>query len=221
MQNPTFIYMQILISFLSKAIKGDIQLWKMYWIYGVLGVGALYGIDLMLTFNHFNTGLFYTLLTSLGYVYIFFIIVSTFRSAVKYNGNKAWKVLVIIICIASVGKFCQAFIEGYSGGVQSVSEELKELNRDLPKLIDDNTRLDYVTEMDKDIHFNLTLVKYLISDLDLTELQIMLTTRIRTIACNDTSLKPLLNKGKKMVYQYYDKTGRPAIIITISKSDCF
>ena len=95
-------------SFLSNLIKGEIALWKTYWLFGVLGnVIATFLINVS---AHFSEALFFIILVSM-IIYKIGVFIAIWNSASKYVGAKVWailaKIMVVLGVLATLGQFNQ------------------------------------------------------------------------------------------------------------------
>lgn len=92
--------------------KGDIPLWKTFWLFGVVGVLVLsYAIDwLNLAFIKNIPGAsiyFVYALSVLSLVYLCFVLVAIWKSATKYVGLRAWSNLskFVVVSVVSVNVY--------------------------------------------------------------------------------------------------------------------
>lgn len=93
-------------SFPMNLIKGEITLWKTYWLFGVLG--NIIGSFLIVIFTAMgNTVMF--IMVSIVIVYSIITLIGIWNSASKYTGSKIWailaKVLVILGIVSTLAQF--------------------------------------------------------------------------------------------------------------------
>jgi len=219
------------VGFIKKLFAGDVSLPVTYWVFGVL-IGNV-AFQIALTIIESN----YLELTSsqvgawsvmgfywIAVAYSIFMLVAIWRSAGKYQGRAIWaglaRVMVVIGTLALIGNFIRGLEQG-SESDTALAEEIKLINKSLPSMIDDDTRLDHVSLQEKDVYYNYTLVNWLVDDLDLQRFTSVMTPMLKTAQCNNEETRPLLDAGRKLVYAYRDKSSKPVVEIVIDKSDCF
>lgn len=83
-------------SFLSNLIKGEIALWKTYWLFGV--IGNIITTFLINVFAQFSETLFLTILI-IAIVYKTVVFIAIWNSASKYAGSKIWAIFAKIMVI--------------------------------------------------------------------------------------------------------------------------
>jgi hypothetical protein len=93
------------------------------------------------------------------------------------------------------------------------------INKSLPRMIDDDIRLDRVTAQGRDLHYNCTLVNYAAEDLDIPMFESVMTENIKSMRDTDEVVRRQLNEGRKLVYIFHDKLGQPVARIVVDKSN--
>ena len=83
-------------SFLSNLIKGEIALWKTYWLFGV--IGNIIATILINIFAQFSEMLFLIILI-ITIAYKIGIFIAIWNSASKYVGLKIWAILAKTIVV--------------------------------------------------------------------------------------------------------------------------
>lgn len=95
-------------SFLNNLIKGEIALWKTYWLFGV--VGNIIATILINIFAQFSEALFLMILI-IAIVYQIGVFIAIWNSASKYLGSKIWvilaKIMVVLGVLSSIAQFNQ------------------------------------------------------------------------------------------------------------------
>lgn len=95
-------------SFLSNLIKGEIALWKTYWLFGV--IGNIIATILINIFAQFSEALFLVTLIVV-IVYKIGVFIAIWNSASKYLGSKIWailsKIMVVLGVLSSIAQFNQ------------------------------------------------------------------------------------------------------------------
>lgn len=216
-------------NFITRLFNGDISLAVTYWIFGVIIGNVIFGtlysvieskyIEIVSKIGTLPINIFIIITLA----YNIFILIAIYRSAVKYNGNKIWsilaRILVIINTIFSIGVLVVTFRQITDPNI-FIKRDISMLNKNLPKMIDKDTRLDKVILIDKDISFNYTMVNLLATDLDIPKVESMMSANIKLEQCQNDGLKPILDEGRKLIYMYVDKEANAITKIIVSKEDC-
>jgi hypothetical protein len=216
--------------FIARLFSGEVSLPITYWIFGFL-IGNV-GFQIFLIIIEFN----YLELTSsqvgawsvMGFYWVaigysIFMLIAIWRSAGKYQGRSVWaglaRVAVVLGALVLIANFIVGLQQGSDADL-ALREEIKMINKSLPSMIDNDTRLDHVSIQDKDVYYNYTLVNWLAADLDITRLKSVMTPNLKTAQCANEETLPLLNEGRKLVYMYRDKSSQPVAKIVVEQSDC-
>lgn len=109
--------------------------------------------------------------------------------------------------------------EGAAVGTTPLAKALKEAEAyyapHLPRLADDETRLEKVRATGKELRFECTLIHTLKSELDLNAVESLLQRELESEARRSERLNSLLKQGATIVYSYKDKAGEPVTEIRI------
>jgi cell division protein FtsB len=216
-------------NFITRLFNGDISLAVTYWVFGVIIGNVIFGtlysvidskyIEIVAKIGTLPIIIFIVI----TFAYNFFVLIAIYRSAVKYDGNKIWsilaRILVIINTIFSIGVLVATFVQ-ITDSNMFIKRDISMLNKNLPKMIDKDTRLDKVILIDKDISFNYTMVNLLAADLDIPKLESIMAPNIKLEQCQNDGLKPILDEGRKLIYVYVDKEANAITKIIVSKEDC-
>jgi|GEM_PF-1753144 hypothetical protein len=97
-------------------------------------------------------------------------------------------------------------------------ETASGLNKNLPMMIDVETRWDSTIGGDMSFRFNYTLINYLVGDLDIGAVRDNMRLNIVDAAC--TNMDEFLTNGIPISYNYYDKNGVFIMTITVEPSHC-
>jgi hypothetical protein len=216
--------------FVARLFREDISLPITYWVFGVLiGKFAFKIFQALIDFKYFEivsitAGKWYLLwfyLLEIGYS--IFILIAIMRSAAKYQGRAIWANLARIAVILGT----LTLIYGFARGLQqfgntdlALSEEIKAMNKSLPRMIDNNTSLDHVSIQDNDVYYNYALINSLSADLDISRFISVMTPGLKTTQCTNEASRSLLNEGRKLVFIYRDKASKLVTKIVIQKLDC-
>ena len=216
-------------NFITRLFNGDISLAVTYWIFGVIIGNIILGmLCSLIDAKYFElipkVGILpINIFLLIGLVYNIFILIAIYRSAVKYKGNKIWsilaRILVIINTIFIISILVVTFRQITDPNI-AMKKDISKLNKPLPRMIDNDTRLENVALVDKDIYFNYTMVNLLTADVDIAKVESIIAPNIKSTQCQDVGLRPILNEGRKLVYVYMDKEGKVITKITVSKEDC-
>ena len=151
------------------------------------------------------------------------MLIATWRSAGKYQGRTVWarlaRVAVFLGTLAFIGNFIVGLQQGSDTDL-ALSEEFEVINRSLPSMIDDSTRLDHASIQGRDIYYDYTLVNWSVENLDISRFMSVMTPKLKTAQCTNEEGLALLNEGRKVVYMYRDKASKPVAKIVVEKSDC-
>lgn len=83
-------------SFLTNLIKGEIALWKTYWLFGV--IGNIIATTLINIFSQFSETSFFIILI-IAIAYKIGVFTAIWNSASKYVGLKIWAILAKIMVV--------------------------------------------------------------------------------------------------------------------------
>jgi len=93
-------------------------------------------------------------------------------------------------------------------------------NKNLPIMIDGDTRLENVSIYDENISYTLTAVNILVENLDIPKFELAMKSSIKLSTCATSEAISLLRDNKNIKYTYQDKAGKIISTITIDKKDC-
>ncbi len=156
-------------------------------------------------------------------VYSLFMAVAIWRSAQKYRGKPIWSRLaraaVVLGVLSLAVSVLYAFVQRRDSDAV-LDAEFRMMRKSLPVMIDDGTRLDNVSRQEKEIHYQYTLIGYVVRDLNIDRFNALMTPQLKTVACTNVATRPLLDGGRHLVYFYNDKEGHLIVRTVVSKSDC-
>lgn len=214
-------------NFIIRLFKGDVSLVVTYWVFGVLIGGVVARILLAaIEFNYSQLAMsknglllvqsFYWVIIA----YSAFILISIWRSAGKYEGSSIWtglaRAAVILNALSFAANFWMASDTEYA-----LKEEIRMMNKSLPTMVDNDTRLDHVSLQEKNMLYNYTLTNWLAANLDLERFNSIMQPKLKTNACETDETKSLLEEGRSINYVYRDKDSNPVSKITVKLGDCF
>lgn len=216
-------------SYIVQLFRGDVPLPITYWIFGVvisLGfriprriiesnyldiISYPFGAGLIVAFGWFVFG------------YGLFIFVAIWRSAGKFEGNKFWAILARIIIVFNLIAIVNDLYLNYvnpQDPKELIAEQLRLVNRSLPRMVDNDTRLDRISIFDNRILYNFTLIHVDAWKIDINRLEGALTPVVKLGVCENKDTKKILDNDMELVYAYYDKANNPVVTIAVNNQDC-
>ena len=114
--------------------------------------------------------------------------------------------------------------DGAEKGIQEIVETLKEtsrsINKQLPMMVDPDTRLDITISHGMQQHYKYTMINY--SKDDLNEQSFHKNTKIviSNSQCNNDDMKLMLNTGVEYFYHVFDEDGLHITTVKINRNDC-
>jgi hypothetical protein len=211
---------------LKRMYTGKLSLAYTYWLFCfalcnlILGSSTAYiAIQyFQLTFSNIGLALvnlffllagFITLITSIG----------VWRCVSFYEGNWLFGLLARIAACFNLLLFagCLMLIKDFD---KTLQRELAIQNRELPKMLDDHTRLNRVERVLDVVYYHYTLTTVDYNAIDVLGYEADLTKRLTQIACNDAITMTILESGLTLRYDYDDKYDQPMFVISIISQDC-
>ncbi len=105
--------------------------------------------------------------------------------------------------------------------IGELEKAAKVLNKNTPKMIDEDTRMDAATiGPGFRINTNYTLPKHSAGEINADQLAQNIRPTLKNYACSKKNMKLLLQYGADFVYLYHDKNGILITSITIDRNDC-
>jgi len=214
----------------SRLFRGNVPLGKTYWLYFVfIGGFCLNTTSKILQAYYFDIST--STLGTYSYIaFYWFVIVYTlfsqiavWRSAGKFEGKIIWSALARLMVIIG---FFGIVINVYSSYlapdkiITNIKNEIILIQKSLPKMIDDSTRLDSVRLEGKEANYNYTLISTSIDDVDIEYFTQVMSVNLKTEVCSNEDVKDGLEAGISFNYYYRDKEGKPISKTTVSKEDC-
>lgn len=102
----------------------------------------------------------------------------------------------------------------------SVVTQIDEINRSLPKMVDDDTQLNKVSLDDNVVEYHYKLIRASIDDLNVVTFTSLIQTNIIKGVCAEPYMIQLLANGYSLEYTYDDKDDKYVASITVNASDC-
>lgn len=144
-----------------------------------------------------------------------------YRIGGRKGSTGAW----VGVAVGVLVSFFAGFISGYIGSrnekLAEVDNAISELNRDLPTMIDEATRLEsYEFEGDDVLVMNFTVIGPPLEEAEIEQWKIdVLGPGIQT-ACNDANTRDALNLGVVYESRYRDEAGKLVMSFQIDKAKC-
>lgn len=103
---------------------------------------------------------------------------------------------------------------------QLLVESSNITNADLPKQMDEETRVDTTFVQGNTFHYKYTLVRYNYEQLDRDILATELTKPITERTCQNKLLEHFLGRGATIVHSYLSRDAKPVLIVSVAASQC-
>ena len=200
-----------------RLFRGDIPLPITFWVYGILIGNVLpRAIRIMIELNSLAvfTNIGARIIQGVSFLFLaysIFMLVAIWRSANKYQGPALWAALARIAVSLSILMIIANIwlgIENSRNPDISLSSGISVINKGLPCMIDDDTRLDHISIQGRDIHYKYTLVNLAAADLNKSMFKSEMTAQMESMRETDEEVRQRLNDGRKLVYIFYDKDGQ-------------
>ena len=133
--------------------------------------------------------------------------------------EKSKKLLFIIIALAFIG------ISGvlYTNLIhpnQKLKEEIVNINKQLPLMVDESTRLDSASFDKNELTYTYTFLNVDITEIEVDKFASELSVRLKINVCKNETTKTILNDGKTIKYTYKDKNNTDITSVIVTSSDC-
>lgn len=216
-------------NYIVQLFRGDVPLPITYWIFGVV-ISLAFRIPRGIIESNYLDIISYPLGAGLivafdwfVFGYGLFIFVAIWRSAGKFEGNKFWAILARIIVVFNLIAIVNGLYLSYMNPQEPkelIAEQLRLINRSLPRMVDNDTRLDRISIFDSNIHYNYTLVNVEAIDINIDRLKNALTPVVKLNTCEDEDMRAILDNDMDVTFAYHDKMSNAVITITVSREDC-
>ena len=151
----------------------------------------------------------------------------------RFRVKSIWKVLgtigVILIAIfaGGIGKLVgkatsESFFEG-KGESEMNSVLIKtasELNKNLPMMVDSETRWDATIGINKKFRYNYTMINYTAEDIDVDSFRGAMQPTLINMVCTTKEMDVFTKNGIPVTYAYYGKNGKQITTITVKPVEC-
>jgi ribosomal protein L37AE/L43A len=124
---------------------------------------------------------------------------------VKFK-TKEIGIVIIGIVIISLSYWSQSEdIKNTKLTYSDMQEIVSDMNKDLPEMMDSDTRLDNVIAGEDSLTYNYTLINYLKGDFEFNEIKNSLKEGIVKGICTSSDMEIYVNNNTTFYYQYFDK----------------
>lgn len=126
--------------------------------------------------------------------------------------------VVLFVVVFTIAFFGTKYVmKSFNSGNSELQKEVVELNKECPKLIDSETRLDSANTFDNTIQYHYTLINIekANSDVNIAELKEFAISQSQTNLDTNPGMKNLKEKAVSLKYNYKDKTGKALFDFTI------
>jgi len=148
---------------------------------------------------------------------LLFMSIWSLKSKKKLNGFMLGALIGFIL------HFSAGFTVGYlEAEERSIDQAVAASNEGLPKMIDEETRLDSVAidQKLKSYSLNMSLVNLAQSEIDVGFIYETFETSIKPTSCSNEAFKVFFTEGYKVNYVYKDKAGQLVAKYTVNPADC-
>ncbi len=130
---------------------------------------------------------------------------------------------IILFIIAFVGgKYGYQYLTG--GDKTDIDSALiaaaSQLNKNLPMMIDSETRFDSSIGINRTFRYNYTLVNYAAEDVDPDQLKESLEMQLINTVCTTKEMEIFTKNNVPVTYAYHGKNGTQIKTITVNPSQC-
>jgi len=104
--------------------------------------------------------------------------------------------------------------------VETLKETSNSINKQLPMMVDPDTRLDTTISHGMQQHYKYTMINYLKDELNEQSFHNNIKTVISNSQCGNDDMKLMLNVGVEYFYHIFDMDGLHITTVKISRKDC-
>ncbi|WP_044620360.1 hypothetical protein [Gynuella sunshinyii] len=146
-----------------------------------------------------------------------------FLSVWSLNGKKKLVGFIVGAVVGLLVNFSVGVFAGYNNAkFDSIAEAVEASNANLPRMIDDETRLDSVAidQTAKQYYFRMSLVDFEKQEIDLEFLEENFVEFTKPSTCEITEFQVFFSEGYTINYVYSDKTAQLVSSFSIQAGDC-
>jgi len=139
--------------------------------------------------------------------------------------GKAFNVVGFIVAIVVAGIVGKVFKTSTPGGSNAKIDRLlmkasNTLNKNLPIMVDRETRLDSTIGLNRTFQFNYTLVNISADQITAEKIEKHLRRKIVRKFCSSKKMKPFIKHNVSLSYTYFGKHGTEITTIEVTPSEC-
>lgn len=213
----------------TRLFNGDVSLVMTYWVWGGLVYGggftllnaileANYMQVVTLPYGVFIVNSFYLIALAVGV----FIWIAIWRSAGKYQGGvwgRAARVMVVIGVLVTLNVFMTATEDGELTDAVYGEQSLL-INKSLPMMIDESTRLESVTLTRTEYRYRNTMIDWTAAEVNKAEFMLRMRVSIAGQICDTRDTRAALESGVIYIYTYNDAVGDHIADVTLTVDNC-
>lgn len=133
--------------------------------------------------------------------------------------EKSKKLLFIIIALAFIG-IAGVLYTNLIHPNQKLKEEIVNINKQLPLMVDESTRLDSASFDKNELTYTYTFLNVDITEIEVDKFASELSVRLKINVCKNETTKTILNDEKTIKYIYKDKNNADITSVIVTSSDC-
>lgn len=213
--------------FLARLFRGEIPLVVTFWIFGFTANLAFALLFKLIEHNVHNptTGIAALLITLLivYIIYTVFILTAIWRSASNYIGTPFWAHLARMNVIAGAAMLAfslYAMIPSKPNLEKQIALQVQQVNKNLPTMLDSETRLNSVYSKSHEIIFTYTLVNFRATETDPTSIINYLKANFIYTQCKNEEIQHALSMGITHSHLYLDQNGKKITKILLNPAFC-
>lgn len=151
---------------------------------------------------------------------------SSIKKILGSVGAVAVFVVVFVVVRSLSYDATTSIIDGTQGNKTELTSEImnqvaEDINKELPKMVDSETRLDSVYGEENTLGYKYTLVNTSLSEIDANILSANIRTRIVNSVCTTPDMAIYVKNKATINYNYYDKDGLFIDLISVNTEiDC-
>jgi len=141
----------------------------------------------------------------------------------KFKNKSKRKGFIIGAAIGIMLDFSAGVVAGYlQAETRAIDKAVENSNKELPKMIDEETRLDVasIDQKGKDYILNMTLVNLSLSEIDVNFIDETFEQSIKPSTCESAAFKVFFAENYAINYVYSDKSGQLVRKYTVKPTDC-
>lgn len=122
----------------------------------------------------------------------------------KIGFPKAWQVILFVVLILAGG----FFILGSSKTDKTIAEAVAKSNSNMPKMLNGNTRLDFIDSYKNTVTYNHTILDVRDTEIALIDFEGKVRGDLLSVACSDPKMQIFRDSKTTLVYKYKNQHGK-------------